>query len=718
MEQQQQQQPPHEDPWLSSLSAFRGSIMQHDANNDDCDALVDAWRQSGIPEKMFDREKERKELQGVFQRYCDAKRLWKSGGGGGGGTAKPPSEVVWLSSSTTGLGKTTLLRSLEKQVQQNGGTVIWIDCEAGCDPDPHAPLLRAMSSALCALTAGHVGNGASPTIRSLQTLLDSEELCFLCHAVPSLKGLLQGGTTEEEDAEPISFSRKQRVALYKSLFAKFIYSCATNEPCMVIMEDLHRGDELILNMISQLLRAESLRDFETPFMLVGTYCDNEVPAMPQINNMFKSMQHDCAQIRRRPIRQSTIALHAFAPSDLFARLENLVDVASVEAGDYVCQNAVPFFVAKRLEKLVSMGYLTFNSQCCAWRLLRNFPHGVTPSVSGSLECLGELSESTMEFLRIFSCLGQRTTYGLLEQARASQQLQEDIDNAVQAELLVCSRPEVGEYRFAHEALTEMIYKTISMVDRAKYHNQIAENLWLRFDADQLELYLMLVIRQLLDGRECIKGERRRAAAATLSLQAGERAAELNAYHTSFNCFSFGIELIPNGWVAEYQLCLALHNAVSEVAYCVARFDEIRAFSSAVISNARSFHDSLRAHITMIYTIGTGDDELKALAYGDALLGRLGEAIGPRPPCRKTFLSILRIRRKCRAFSNEQILRLPLIKDADKLAAMQILNCLVQYVVSADYMPIVIEKMVSITLTFGRSALSAVGFGLLGASLCW
>jgi predicted ATPase len=176
----------------------------------------------------------------------------------------------------------------------------------------------------------------------------------------------------------------------------------------------------------------------------------------------------------------------------------------------------------------------------------------------------------------------------------------------------------------------------------------------------------------------------------------------------------------NGWENSYDVCLALNSAACEVAYCVSKYEDIHRFADDTIAEAKNFTDSLRVQITKIYAIGTNEDPSKSLEYGNILLERLGEAVGTAPKQQQADAAIRRILRRLQGCTDGHILRLSSMEDSDKLAAMQILNCYVPYVFAVDHhlAPIVVERMIALTLDYGISALSGVGFAYLGTVLCW
>ena len=128
-----------------------------------------------------------------------------------------------------------------------------------------------------------------------------------------------------------------------------------------------------------------------------------------------------------------------------------------------------------------------------------YPNHVVPSstkTSFALAGLNQLSSEDLQFLKILSCLGMKTTRAILTQARASDNLDAQLASAVDRGLLVPTNDgneTDKEYRFVDEALRDFIYNDIPTEDRPKFHYQIAENLWLYFDLEELDEHIVLVV---------------------------------------------------------------------------------------------------------------------------------------------------------------------------------------------------------------------------------
>jgi predicted ATPase len=675
--------------------SYTGSLASQSSDN------LTAWRELRLGEILCQREREEELLQQAFQRIQQAQHF-DTRKDSGAGDLMPPSQIVLVRGAEAGLGQTTLVSRLRQQVQSQKGVVLSISCERGGNPNPHANVVRALRK--WAQDASEGVDNPGGVWHRLGKSLTVEESAFLSHVVPEIQTLLGRMTCTTTP----SYSSKQRVSLFKVAFCKLVYELAAQRPCVVLVQDLHESDEVTLDLWRALVRAEDMRDYERPFLFVGTYR----PTLRPLESLSEQFQ------RAHKTQVTHISLEPFGPDETKQRLLKLIDVGThAVLQELVARSrGIPFYLMQLLEGLIVAGELEYDTHARVWRLSGGRIEFPTTS---QLIGLDELPAETLLFLRIFSSLGTRTSRFLLERSRSSDSLDHDLELATGSGILV--KREEGAYAFAHEAIREMVYESISVDQRLLFHKQIAENLWLSFDLDELDHYLLILVNQLVACRDTLSSQATRAAVAHLCLRAGERSAEVSAYHTSYHYLTVGMELLGiNGWENSYDVCLALNSAACEVAYCVSKYEDIHRFADDTIAEAKSFTDSLRVQITKIYAIGTNEDPSKSLEYGNILLERLGEAVGTAPKQQQADAAIRRILRRLQGCTDGHILRLSSMEDADKLAAMQILNCYVPYVFAVDHhlAPIVVERMIALTLDYGISALSGVGFAYLGTVLCW
>jgi predicted ATPase len=265
------------------------------------------------------------------------------------------------------------------------------------------------------------------------------------------------------------------------------------------------------------------------------------------------------------------------------------------------------------------------------------------------------------------------------------------------------------------------YSLIPENEREKFHYRIGVRLWCCFDINELDANIFVVVGQLVAGSKFIVKENERIAVAKLCLRAGERSVYMSSFQSAFKYLVQGVQLLTGTqcWRDEYTLTLDLYNAAAEVAYSSGHLDEVHVFVKELLAHATCLEDTLRGHAAKVYAIGSSGRMQEAIHYGIQILGNLGETFPARENLARTLFELQRLRKKLKKITNESVLRLPMMEDTRKVAAMHMLSQLLVYTyLNQKMLSLKIAfRMVNISLDCGLSATSCVGFVLVGVLLC-
>lgn len=733
---------------------------------------LEQWRASGLAEAILARPVERQILREAYARLQKQAKLLQSpmqpdedglalrSSSSFHSSSHPSnhhfntvstvtSESVFVCSSQAGLGAEDLLQALPK----DNICHLDIDCDRGSHPDPHIPIIRALSAWATARLQEETTTKEAflkAFAKAFQQSLETAELRFIKNYVPQLHKLLMAHETVSVDTQwsprqrrrysfrnsPSSLSARHAETLYscqklatvfRPAFSKFVYSLsaatlstwdransAADGPhqAVVTFQNLHRGDEVLLETLRCLLHAhDSLGQWEQPFLLVVTYKHD--PS----HYMTAAIEWAYEDLIRSQVNKSRLLLQPLPRTVLASRLEEFLQLEDQETLQALLDHGCgSWLVSKKLEHCVSSGTLQWDCVTSTWAFQGEVPP-TSPRALCGLDCL---SPQDCEFLQIFACLGMKTTKSILVHAHASEMVEEQLAMAVTEGFLETSGQESGEYSFVHESLRDLLYQEIPKDDRPKFHHQLGQNLWLSFDLEELDKQIVTVVENLLLGRPCLPSLRRRAAVATLCLRAGELRADVSAYRSAHFYFTSAMELLSNAWEEEYDLCLALYSSACEVSFCLALWDDVLRVAEVIFSKARSFDDAMRAHISKIYALGTQGDCSTCIDYGVWLLSQLGEPVPVNPSQFQAFRAVSRTSRRLKGLTDEHIMRLPSMTNANKVAAMRTLNALLPYIFSTNYLliAVVVDKMIELTLKHGTSALSGIAFAMMAAGQCW
>jgi len=206
----------------------------------------------------------------------------------------------------------------------------------------------------------------------------------------------------------------------------------------------------------------------------------------------------------------------------------------------------------------------------------------------------------------------------------------------------------------------------------------------------------------------------------LCLSAGIKCVSMSNFRAAFQYFTKGVSLLgSNAWQSQYSLCLELHNSVAEVSNTIGAHEQNFEHVEEVLAHARTFDDTLRARAAKVHAIGGSGEFHEALHEGLSILEQLGVSISTQVSKVRFVLDWMSLSRRLRKNSIESLMRLPEMADQEKLGAMQVLNLIQLYalLICPPIVPIIGMHMMQLTLDYGLSAVSSIGFGIYAFSLC-
>lgn len=122
---------------------------------------------------------------------------------------------------------------------------------------------------------------------------------------------------------------------------------------------------------------------------------------------------------------------------------------------------------------------------------------------------------------------------------------------------------------------------------------------------------------------------------------------------------------------------------------------------------------------MIYALGTSNRLREATDASLSFLRLLGEPLPARPSSFHVLITMRKVKKMLKKKTNEAILRLPMMKDPKKIAAMQVLNLSFMYAFSTGVRIIgtlMACRMIELTMEFCLTPVSCVSFSVYAAGL--
>lgn len=671
-----------------------------------------------IPEKLYGRDREVQTLLDAFERVSTG------------------NTEMMLVAGFSGIGKTAVVNEVHKPIVRQRGYFIKGKFDQMGRNLPFSAFVqsfRDLMGQLLSETDATVEQWKSKILAAL-----GENASVILDVIPELEQIIG----KQPSAAELSGSAAEN--RFNLLFQKFIQVFTTNEhPLTIFLDDLQWADLASLKLIHRLMTERDRRYL----FLIGAYRDNEVSPTHPLMLTLRDMHQTGAivnTITLAPLQESDVN-HLIADTlnctrNLAHPLTQLVERKT---------NGNPFFITQFLKCLYEEGLITFNNQTRYWQcdIARVQTLALTDDVVEFMALqLQKLPESTQEILKLAACIGHQFDLSTLAIVREKsptdtaaelwKALQEGLIlptsevykffqederslNQLESEALPITYSEVPSYRFLHDRVQQAAYGLIPPSQKQSTHLKIGQLLLSHTPECEREEKIFEIVNQLNYGLELIVARSELDELAELNAIAGRKAKTATAYVAARDYLSVGRNLLPvDAWKTHYEMTLDLYVLAAETSYLSADFQQMETLAQIVLQNAKTLLDKVKVYEIELSACTAQVKPQKAVEMGLKILALLGidfpEQLNPQDIQQE-------LERIASLFSNKNIadfIGLPDMVDSEKQAAMRILSGIVSpaYITAPLLLPLVILKMVRLSVEYGNAPLSAFAYGLYGLIL--
>lgn len=644
-----------------------------------------------IPQKLYGRDFEMRDLLNSFQKCSE------------GGL-----EIIWVA-GYSGTGKSALVREVHKPITQKRGYFIEGKYDQYQKALPYYALLHALDEFVSILLA-EKEEKLTELKTKIQDVLGSEGR-VLTDVLPRLE-LIIG---EQPPVPDIGGAEAQNRFNY--IFKKFVSAISSNEhPVVLFIDDLQWADSASLNLLDVLLSDTS----NGHFLFIGAYRDNEVNA----SHPFVIMQND---LQAKGIRMSTIQVKNLTLENLNDLISDSVNSSKEETralSDLVYSKTQgnAFFSTQFLKTLFSEKLLQFNFEKRQWDWdiekvkAQNISDNVVELMANKIKLFGQ---ETQESLKIAACIGNHFSANILSIIRQKdiETIKSDLFDALKEGFLI---PSGDNLRFSHDRIQQAVYSIIPEEDKNSLHLHIGKLLLENISEEEKEEKLFSITNQWNCGKSLITLEKEREQLAYLNLNAGIKAKQSSAFKPALDYFNTGISLLKeNPWQNQYKLTLDLYTCALEAAYLNGDFDAMDEKYKEVLKNAKDLLELIKPYEIRILAYKAENRLIDAINTGRELLAQLGEKFPKKPHLVHVMLNLIKIKLFLFRKDNEKLEKLPVMTNEHKIAAMRILADIASssYWATPTLFPLVIFRMVELSLRYGNTAVSAFAFATYGVIMC-
>lgn len=646
-----------------------------------------------IPHRLYGREKEREMLLQGFERITEH-----------------GIPALILVAGYSGIGKTSLVRELDKPVLRKQGYFLWGKFDQYKRNIPYATIIEAFAELIRQILAEREEVLAQWQIRLWNALGVNGQL--IVDILPQIEHII--GKQQPVAELPLNEAENR----FQSIFRKFVGVFADEQhPLVLFLDDLQWADSASLGLMEYLLTDQQTKNL----LLIGAYRDNEVgpshPLMPRIEAIRAT---GCAvtTIQLQPLSFDHLR-HLLA--DTFhsgqARVDSLARLFYEKTGG----NA--FFTIQFLRTLHGEQLVGVDNGARVWHWdieaikTKGYADNVVDLMVGNLK---KLHPATQRILSTASCIGNTFTHAILSSLSpcAEQEIQERIREAILVGLILPGQPG-STYTFLHDRVQQSAYSLIPAAQRPAMHRDIGRQMLAATPVEQIEERIFDIVNQFQLGSNEIVERDERFRVAGLSLIAGRKAATSSAYELALSSFTMGAEFVDEaGWHSHYRLMYDLHRELSISLYVNSNYAASQHQIDLLLARAQTDLERAELYNILIvqYTLtGRYGDAIKTGKQALALLGVHLCLAQPQEELVEQFARYTTILGKR---SIESLAREPEMTDPAKRIALELLA---NMVVPSRYTDNTLFALISLhninlSLQHGPAPKSTVGYTSFGMYL--
>ncbi|WP_208340451.1 AAA family ATPase, partial [Aetokthonos hydrillicola] len=681
-----------------------GRIESFDiAKRDLCDRFI-------IPDKLYGREAEVSTLLQAFDRV-----------------SKGTTEMM-LVAGFSGIGKTAVVNEVHKPIVKQRGYFIKGKFDQFQRNIPFNGFVQAFRNLMGQLLTENDSQIQQWKNKILEILGENGQV--IIDVVPELENIIGAQPPAVELSGTAAQNR------FNLLFQKFTQLFTSLEhPLVIFLDDLQWADLASLKLM-QLLMVDT-----GYLLLIGAYRDNEVnPGHPLMLNLNDIQRTHCTinTITLAPLNQEQL-------NQLVADTLKCKESLALPLSRLVFQKTQgnPFFATQFLKALQQENIIQFNFELGYWQcdIAQIKTQAVTDDVVNFMALqLGKLPRLTQQVLQIAACIGNQFDIATLAIVLEKSELEtaKSLWKALQEGLILPisdvykfyqgednerfilspkdTSKRIAKYQFLHDRVQQAAYFLIPDDQKTPTHLKIGQLLLQNLSEIEQEEKLFDIVEHLNLAQELIVQPRERQALAELNLRAGVKARNSTAYPAARVYLQIGIDLLQaNSWSHQYELALNLYLTSAEVSYLNGDFEGMEQQATLVLQQAKTVLDKVKIYEIQIAAKTLQSYVLEAIDVGRTALLQLGIELPKESDKAEIGKAVQTLANQLENIEVETLINLPLTNDAETQSAMHIMGILFAPVIQGmpSLLPWLSSKMVSLSLQFGNTISSTIGYALHG-----
>ncbi|MBV1787617.1 diguanylate cyclase [Marinobacterium sp. D7] len=665
-----------------------------------------------VPQALYGRERELKELLGLFE------------------AAIAGNTEVCLVHGYSGVGKSALVNEIDRPLVRERGFLV----QGKFDQFQRGEAYRAIAATFRGLVQQVLAEPEEALAQWRQQLLEAlvPNARLVVELVPELE-LVIGPQPAVAELPPAEARNRLQIVLtaFLRVFA------GEGHPVVLFLDDLQWSDVPTLELLRRLVTSHEL----SHLLLIGAYRSNEVGVGHPLRLLLEDLQEQkhIRQLPLGPLNRESVA-HLVADA-----LYRDVDEAR-PLSDLIYDKAQgnPFFTNELLRQLYKEGSLIPNSITGRWDWDLDAVRwsGVSSDVvEFMVDNLRRLQLDTQRVLQLAACIG--STFDLHTLSVIYERSVDETACALLPALkqhavlplhsdyrLVGTQLEEGDvepqalnptYRFQHDRVQQAAYALIDVKRLREVHLSIARLMLQHLGGEVPDERLIEIVGHFNEGRPLIESVEERHQLAGLNLRSGVRAKHASAYEAALTYLRVAAELLPSDpWQERPELMRELAAETQQCAYLTGRTEEADSWIDVMLEHADSNlerADILATRTRQYATLGRMEDSIRSAIEGLVLLG---VQFTERPTLEDIATERRRVLEYRGTRSIDELVDAAQVDDPATLTAMRLLMEIFAAAflsASGNLFPYLVLKSVNLSLKHGNCPESAFAYAAYGMLLC-
>jgi predicted ATPase len=596
--------------------------------------------------------------------------------------------------------------------------------------DPFSAITEAMTHMCSDLVRKSSNEELAILKKDLKEGVTEDGLFVVTSLMPDLELICGASEEGSVTVHPENIKREHAINRLKYVFVKFMKACCTwDRPMILFLDDLQWADEASLDLLWSLLMDRSMKHL----LFIGAYRSNEVDEDHRLYDRIADLKSSKTEavvqmeIKDLPIK----VIMEFIADSLSLEGNEAEELAGVvyrkTAGNI-------FFARQALEELCRKNALYYDVICFRWEWnlsTEELDTALSDDVAAAVKSkIANLPERVQKALTIAAFTRATFDVKILKafseaegHSYSSPDIVKMLDKAVRKGLLVHGKVS-QEYTFAHDCIQQGASCFVAGDARDQLRVRIAKALMglLTTVEDEGADWMLFAAADHLNSVP--SHDMGSLVMAMLNLEAGEKSLAVSAMAAALAYFEKALQALhaldPNPWTSShYDLCLSIHRVAADVALALGNIKVGFELSKTILEKAKTIEDKVPTYIS--YGLGLGRHEMHndAMRVNREALYALGEL-----PKSFVVVNVVRCfsvaKSRFKRYSDDDIARLPKMKNPKKLAAMELLyNLSIEGFMGGDFGTFILGVVLRVCMVFheGICPQAAPAFAQFGLLLC-